>query len=65
VLLDAVKAGRVGGPMPTARLAGLTSREIEVLEMVCQGRSTKNIASLLFIAPVTIRTHITSINARG
>jgi DNA-binding NarL/FixJ family response regulator len=28
--------------------------------MVCQGRSTKNIASLLFVAPVTVRTHVMS-----
>jgi DNA-binding NarL/FixJ family response regulator len=60
-LLDAVKAGGMGEPRSTARLAGLTQREIEVLEMVCQGRSTKNIASLLFVAPVTIRTHVMSL----
>jgi DNA-binding NarL/FixJ family response regulator len=59
-LLDAVKAGGIGGHRSTARLAGLTQREIEVLEMVCQGRSTKNIASLLFVAPVTVRTHVMS-----
>jgi DNA-binding NarL/FixJ family response regulator len=60
-LLDAVKAGGMGAPRSTARMAGLTRREIEVLEMVCQGRSTKNIASLLFIEPVTVRTHVMSL----
>ena len=59
-LLDAVKASGMGRRRSTARLAGLTQREMEVLEMVCQGRSTKNIASLLFIAPVTVRTHVMS-----
>lgn len=59
-LLDVVKAGGMRRPRSTVRSAGLTRREIEVLEMVCQGRSTKNIASLLFIEPVTVRTHVMS-----
>jgi DNA-binding NarL/FixJ family response regulator len=29
--------------------------------MVCQGRSTKNIATLLFIEPVTVRSHVMSL----
>lgn len=60
-LLDAVRAGGVGEARSTGRPAGLTPREIEILQLVCDGRSTKHIAAKLFVAPVTVRTHVSSI----
>lgn len=39
----------------------LTSREIEILELLRQGLSTKDIAERLFVTPVTVRTHIASL----
>jgi two-component system, NarL family, nitrate/nitrite response regulator NarL len=42
-------------------LRGLTNRELEVLELVCQGLRTGEIADRLFVARVTVRTHIASI----
>ena len=39
----------------------LTTREWEVLELLQQGLTTGEIASRLFIAPVTVRTHLASI----
>jgi two-component system nitrate/nitrite response regulator NarL len=45
-------------PLP---LRQLTSREIEVLELLSQGLTTAEIADRLFVAPVTVRTHIASI----
>lgn len=39
----------------------LTSREWEVLDLLRQGLSTAEIADRLFIAPVTVRTHVSSI----
>ena len=38
--------------------AGLTAREIEVLRLVAQGRSNREIAAELFIAEKTARNHI-------
>ncbi|HWC13706.1 MAG TPA: response regulator transcription factor [Actinomycetota bacterium] len=39
----------------------LTSREIEILELLREGLSTKDIAERLFVTPVTVRTHIASL----
>ncbi|HVL23413.1 MAG TPA: response regulator transcription factor, partial [Thermomicrobiales bacterium] len=39
----------------------LTPREIEVLRLLAQGRSTQEIADALFISPRTAGTHITNI----
>ena len=39
----------------------LTAREEEVLELLCGGRRTTEIAKQLFVSSVTIRTHICSI----
>ena len=39
----------------------LTSREWEVLELMREGLNTDEIAGRLFVAPVTIRSHIASI----
>jgi DNA-binding NarL/FixJ family response regulator len=38
--------------------AGLTAREIEVLRLVAQGRSNREIAAELFIAEKTARNHV-------
>jgi two-component system nitrate/nitrite response regulator NarL len=38
----------------------LTNREIEVLELLGHGLSTGEIAKRLYVAPVTVRTHIAS-----
>jgi DNA-binding NarL/FixJ family response regulator len=39
----------------------LSPREREVLALVAQGRSNKEIAETLFVAPSTIKTHVTSL----
>lgn len=39
----------------------LTKREREVLDLLCQGKSYKNIASSLFISPDTVRYHLKNI----
>lgn len=35
----------------------LTTREVEVLQMICQEFSTEEIASILFVSPLTINNH--------
>lgn len=40
---------------------GLTEREMEVVELVCAGKNTKDIAKDLFIAENTVRHHLTAI----
>ena len=37
---------------------GLTGREIEILPMLSEGLSNKEIAARLYIAPVTVKTHL-------
>jgi len=44
-----------------AKIATLTQREREVIELVCQGLKNKQIAERLFISDTTVRHHLTSI----
>jgi DNA-binding NarL/FixJ family response regulator len=39
----------------------LTSREWEVMELLCEGLSTEEVASRLFVAPGTVRVHVSSV----
>ena len=42
-------------------LSKLSAREMEVLEMVAQGKTNKDIAASLIISESTVKTHITNI----
>jgi DNA-binding NarL/FixJ family response regulator len=48
-------------PLIGRRGIELTSREWEVLDLMRQGSTTEQMAGRLFVSPVTIRTHISSI----
>jgi DNA-binding NarL/FixJ family response regulator len=48
-------------PIRGRRGVELTDREWEVLELMSEGLSTEEIAARLFISPVTVRTHVSSI----
>jgi DNA-binding NarL/FixJ family response regulator len=48
-------------PRPQGPLSKLTSREWETLELMRQGLSTADIATKLFVTPVTVRTHVSAI----
>lgn len=59
-LLDEVRAD-AEPRIPHPRFPELTRREQEVLEMLSEGWSTARIAEHLFVAPVTVRTHVSAI----
>ena len=42
-------------------LNDLSARETEVLEALCQGMSNKDIASVMFVSPETVKTHVSAI----
>jgi DNA-binding NarL/FixJ family response regulator len=51
-------------PEHDSRLATLTAREREVLELIAQGRSNTEIAAGLFLAEATVKTHVGRILAK-
>jgi DNA-binding CsgD family transcriptional regulator len=53
------RAATTGGP-----LTALTSRELEVLRLVAEGRNNRDIASTLFISPKTASVHVSTILAK-
>lgn len=46
------------------RKGALTEREIEVIQLICEGKKTKEIAQQLFLSPYTIETHRKNIFAK-
>jgi DNA-binding CsgD family transcriptional regulator len=63
---DLARRARIGaGPATDRRggtvLAALTSREREVLRLIAAGRSNREIASVLYIAPKTASVHVSNI----
>ncbi|MBV9359324.1 MAG: response regulator transcription factor, partial [Chloroflexi bacterium] len=62
-------AGSVGVLTPRATdglpsVAGLTSREVEVLRLVARGQSNKEIAAELVLSVRTVERHITNLYAK-
>ena len=49
---------------PSGALAGLTPREVEVLRLLVEGRSNRQIAEQLFISGKTASVHVTNILAK-
>ena len=45
----------MAGYVRSIELAGLSDRELEVIEALCQGMSNKEIAEVLFVRPETIK----------
>ena len=65
-LADLGRRARLGRPQPggyqgPGTLAGLTSREREVLRLLVAGSSNKEIAAALFISPKTASVHVSNI----
>jgi len=51
-------AGQPAPPLPGARPAGLSEREVEVLCLLARGQSNKEMAARLGISPRTVQTHL-------
>jgi two-component system, NarL family, response regulator LiaR len=48
-------------PTPTANVANLSQRELEVLKLMVEGLSNPQIAEKLYLSPNTIKTHVRGI----
>jgi len=57
-------ASQAPAPDDDDRLAALTAREREVLELIASGRSNTEIATTLFLAEATVKTHVGRILAK-
>jgi DNA-binding CsgD family transcriptional regulator len=40
---------------------GITEREKEIIHLICEGRTNKEIGEILFISPITVRDHLSNI----
>jgi len=59
--------GFFSGPKPPASaevFPELTTREIEILDLIAKGRSNKEISRLLYISSKTVRNHISNVFAK-
>jgi DNA-binding CsgD family transcriptional regulator len=67
-LADLARRARLGSQPPghegPGRLAALTAREQEVLRLLAEGRSNREIAAALYIAPKTASVHVSNILAK-
>jgi DNA-binding NarL/FixJ family response regulator len=56
--VDPALAGSLTGPDAAARLRVLTPREREILQLLADGMRNEQVARVLSISPLTVRTHI-------
>lgn len=59
--LDRLACEQQGGPAVATNPAGLTPRELEVLQLLVGGASRRDIAEALFISPRTAATHVANL----
>ena len=64
--VDAVlsSAGQAALPRRSSRPAGLSDREVDVLRLICRGRTNREMAKELFISPKTVGRHIENIYSK-
>jgi DNA-binding NarL/FixJ family response regulator len=51
-------------PTASTELEALTPRELEVLDLVAHGKNNQEIADLLYLSPLTAKTHVSRILAK-
>ena len=51
-------------PLVTHNLATLTERELEILKLIARGLSNQEIATRLFLAETTVKTHVSNLLAK-
>jgi len=61
---DAKTDGEAPPAQPAGAGLGLTPRELEVLALVAEGRSNRQVADTLFISPKTASVHVSNILAK-
>jgi DNA-binding CsgD family transcriptional regulator len=62
--LDMARVDRVLCDVPRALAGGLTERELQVLRLVAEGKTNKDIAAALFVSDKTIERHLSNIFAK-
>ncbi len=60
-ILSALQEQKRGASEADRRLGDLTSREIQVLQAMADGKATPDVARELFISPSTVQTHVKNI----
>lgn len=63
-LINAVMRGGEREPRPAEVLSSLTQREREVLDLVAEGLTNKEIARQLAVSPATVKAHVERIIAK-
>ncbi|WP_128379673.1 response regulator [Streptomyces cavernae] len=58
------RTGHSGAARPTVRDFGLSSREVEVMDLIASGMSNRQIAATCFITEKTVKNHINRIFAK-
>jgi DNA-binding NarL/FixJ family response regulator len=58
------RPGAPGAEVPAAAALGLTPRELEVLALVAEGRSNRQVGEALFISAKTASVHVSNILAK-
>ncbi len=63
IVAEALALSSVSPPaqLPPTPTHGLTPRELDVLGLIIEGRSNREIAEALFVSPRTVGTHVTGI----
>ena len=64
VAFDAAALARVLSDREAPRSTDVSDRELQVIRLLAEGRSNKEIAELLFLSPNTVRNHIHRISGK-